>query len=197
MKSCHIIFLVISSIIGFYFNNYASKEANENIQYQEKFDDLIKKDTIVSCNCSNGINSVKIKSKYLIYKNLLQDSIFVVNQKLVFLINNKEIGNYKPPFLYSYVSLNGKKVKVLRTILAEAKCLENNSKHIIYSFYGFNTFDPEHEFFSLNSAKGNWLWYFYGDKYETYKKYGNQSKYIKKYGAKVTSLSNMVKVFPF
>lgn len=193
MKSCYIIFLIISSTIGFYFNNYASKKVNGNT----KFDDLTKKDTVISCNCLNGINSVKIKSKYLIYKNLPQDSIFVVNQKLVFLINNKEVGNYEPPFLYSHIILNGKKIKVLRTILAEAKCLENNSKNIIYSFYGFNTFDPEHEFFSLNSAKGNWLWYFYGDRYETYKKFGHQSNYIKKYGEDVTSLRNMVKVFPF
>lgn len=195
----YIILILILFVVGylFYFNNSTSKEVNRNIEDKEQFNSLIEKDTVILCNCSNGINSVKVKSKYLTYrKNLPQDSIFVINQKLIFLIDSKEVSTYEMPFLYSEVSLFNKKFKVSKTVLAKAKCLENNSKNVIYSFYGFHSFDPQHEFFSLNSAKGEWLWYFYGDTYETYKKYGNQSKYIKEYGSEVTSLDNMTEVFP-
>ncbi|PLK42099.1 hypothetical protein [Emticicia sp. TH156] len=195
----YIILILILFVVGFllYFNNSASKEANENIENKEQPNNLIEKDTVISCTCSNGTNSVKVKTKYLTYsKNSPQDSIFVINQKLFFIIDNKEVGTYEMPFFYTDVSLFNKKFKVSKTVLGGAKCLENNSKNVIYSFYGFHAFDPQHEFFSLNSAKGEWLWYFYGDRYETYKKYGNESKYIKEYGSEVTSLNNMIKVFP-
>lgn len=198
--SNYIIPLLVLFVIGFllYFNNSASKVVNKSVDNKEESKSLIEKDTIISCTCSNGINTVKVKSKYLTYsKNPPQDSIFILNQKLIFLIDGKEVGTYEMPFRYSEVSLFNKKFRVSKTVLTEAKCLENNSGSVIYSFYGLHTFDPQHEFFSLNSAKGEWLWYFYGDRYETYKKYGNESKYIKEYGSEVTSLNNMIEVFPY
>lgn len=201
MKSYnYIILILILFVVGFllYFNSSASAEVNKNIKKKEQPNSLIEKDTIILCTCLNGINSVKIKSKYLISnKNLPQDSIFVINQKLIFLIDNKEVGTYEMPFRYLEVSFFNKKFNLSKTVLVMAKCLENNSGNVIYSFYGLHTIDTEHEFFSLNSAKGDWLWYFYGDRYETYKKYGNKLKYIKEYGSELTSLNNMIKVFPY
>lgn len=168
-----------------------SAEVNQHIMFDEQR--LIEKDTSITCVCGDSVHSVKVISKYL---DSTQDSNFVLDQKLIFLKNGIVVSTIELPFNYTSIEKLNNKVRVSKSVLLQAKCLINKSGKIIYSFYGSHTFDPQHEFFSYNDENGQWLWYFYGDRYDTYKKYGNESKFIKEFGDELSSLNNMVKIFP-
>ncbi|MBK7220998.1 MAG: hypothetical protein IPH94_06565 [Saprospiraceae bacterium] len=165
----------------------------EQISKLDEKHEIFWKDTTMICKCKDGIHSVKIESKY---NDLSQDSIFVLNQKLIFMNDGVSVKTLELPFDRTLVEILNTKVRVNKSVLSEAKCLINKEGKVIYSFYGSHAFDPQHEFFSYNDENGKWLWYYYGDRYEAYKKFGDESRYKKEFGKEISSLNNMTKVFP-
>jgi hypothetical protein len=139
------------------------------------------------------MHSVKVRSKYL---RPTQDSFFVLDQELIFYKNGKEVLKKDLPFKSLEIDFLNTKVKIAKSVLLKAKCIVKKNK-TIYSFYGSHAFDPQHEFFSLNNEKGEWLWYYYGDKYEVYDKFGSESKYVEEFGDELSSLDEMIKIFPY
>lgn len=187
--------LVVISLYLFGCSSQTSQaklsKVKENINIDEN--QIIEKDTTITCACNDGLHSVKVFSKYI---DLSPDSNFVLNQYLIFIKDGVNLTTIELPFDYTVVEILNSKIRVYKSVLLEAKCITSKSGKNIYSFYGAHAFDPQHEFFSYNDENGKWLWYFYGDRYETFKKIGDESNYKKEFGNELSSLNNMTEVFP-
>ena len=86
-------------------------------------------------------------------------------------------------FMKQEVEASGRTIDVLTTVVTEAKCIRSNSDgSLIYSVYGIGLTDPPHEFFGLLSEEGKWLWYYYGNQYDTYSQHGNKDSLISIFG---------------
>lgn len=90
----------------------------------------------------------------------------------------------------------GTSIDVLDTAITKAKCI-NSVEGSIYSIYGVSVAGPSHEFFGIVSGEGDWLWYYYGDRYEVYNEYGDIDSLSAIYGEDVlNSLDGMLSTFP-
>ncbi len=189
----NILAISILVMVGCSSHTSQSKVSKINKSNNADKNKIPQKDTTISCVCKDGLHSVKVTSKYI---DLSSDSNFVLNQKLNFMKDNVILTTIDLPFDFTVVEILNTKVSVFKTVLLEAKCITSKSGKIIYSFYGAHAFDPQHEFFSYNDENGKWLWYFYGDKYETFRKFGDESNYKKEFGNELSNLNSMIEIFP-
>lgn len=178
---------------------------------QNTFDklDSIKNDTIMDkpitknkekltynkiCKCGKG--SLTVNTEYYITHDTLNEkSYIIINQDLVFAIDQKVVKSIKPPYKHLKRIINDQLINVPITDVYSVKCIEKDNQYA-YKLYGANIYDPPHEFFSLNDLEGNWLWYFYGDRYDIYKSFGDEQVYIKKFGKQLNDLNDMIIVVP-
>ena len=161
-------------------------------------EDSVKKEYEIMINCDE---ETKILSKinYInVDKSISAFRPLVLHQQLDFYIKNKLIKSVTFPFNTSKIQLNEEVIKVQNTTICDIECLKNEKGELIYKLYGSNNFDPPHEFFGLISKRGEWLWYYYGDRYDVYKKHGDEKVYIEEYGeSQINNLGYMQEVCPF
>lgn len=146
------------------------------------------------CNCGNG--NLTVNTEYYNVEDTLNSYNYIIlNQELVFTIDQKVVKKIKPPYRQLKRIINNQLISVPITDIYSVKCIEKDNQYA-YKLYGANLYDPPHEFFSLNDLEGNWLSYFYGDRYEVYESFGSDEPYIKKFGEHVIRLNDMIKVVP-
>lgn len=147
-----------------------------------------------SCDCGKGNLTVNTKY-YNIHDTINNYNYIITHQELVFNIDNKIIKKVIPPYKHIERTIYNQPYNVPVTDIYSIKCVQKDNE-FIYSIYGGNIYDPPHEFFSLNNLEGEWLWYFYGDRYDTYDSFGDYELYVKKFGEQVNKLDDMIEVIP-
>lgn len=148
----------------------------------------------VNCDCGDSSRLI-VETLYLtVPDSLSYHGIFIIEQKLHF-VNGKSSKFLALPFFNRKIGYKPDSLTVEETALYEVKCIFNDKRQV-YMLYGGNWFDPPHEFFGLCSVDGNWLAYYYGSMYETFKEYGDYQVYEQEFGEDIHSLEEMISVLP-
>lgn len=146
------------------------------------------------CDCGKG--NLTVNTEYYNIPDTINNYNYIItHQELVFNIDNKIIKKVIPPYKHIERMIYNQLYNVPVTDIYSVKCVQKNNE-FIYSIYGGNIYDPPHEFFSFNNLEGEWLWYFYGDRYDTYKSFGDKNPYIERFGEQLNKLDDMTQVVP-
>ena len=183
--------------------NYDSRQEKDNTvvgkvekiesQNPPELDFFVEKEYTSYINC-DSYKELAVKTTYINVSDIISPyRPLIINQELFFY---KEGVKVTFPFNKRRVDLNGKPTEVFDTAICKVKCHRSEKGNWLYNIYGINNFDPPHEFFGLISPQGEWLWYYYGDRYDIYKSYGNNEEYIEEYGEELNSLKDMKQVCP-
>ncbi|GAA0875023.1 hypothetical protein GCM10009118_14310 [Wandonia haliotis] len=142
-------------------------------------------------------NLVKIKTTYSKVDDTISFRGFIVkNQEITIDKDDNTQLRVKLPFEFQTISTGTDSTIVMSTSVSKIQCLNVNGNTII-KLYGTNFFDPHHEFLGLVSLDGDWLWYYYGTMYETYKEFGKKQEWNNKIGEdKISDLNGMINVLP-
>lgn len=90
--------------------------------------------------------------------------------------------------------ISGTDTKQLEGVIMAVKTIHIKDD-IIYSFYGGGQDNDMAEFFGLADIKGNWLWYYFGTKKDTFVEFGNYNLVLQKYGDEINDISNIKSIY--
>lgn len=150
----------------------------------------------MECSC-DGKNALEFTSLYFkVADTIGRDGFFATQQQMKLRMDGRIYPVENPATNKEYVLINNDSVHILSTTLRKVKCVKKDND-FVYSIYGSNSTDPPHEFFGVLSRSGKWLWYYYGNTNEIFKRHGKLKRITSKYPKdEIRSLKNMVDVLP-
>lgn len=199
--------ITILLLLLFFQSCYLRQNRPSSYKKQEENSLETNKDSLISNLYLEKHNSISLgcdlKRKLIVHTTFITvpDSIsfyrpLILNQDLVFYFEKKPIKTVSFPFHKKLIEVNSQTFRVNNTAICKIKCHQGKQGNWIYNIQGSYNFDPPHEFFGLISDKGEWLWYFYGARNETYESFGDLEEYLEEYGEDINNLRDMIKVCP-
>lgn len=194
---------LIASVFFFSCRNSSVDHHSASTSVQDDtIEEKIIKDSLISYSivCKSSVTAeLRIATVYF-HENLESNksipNLFAVkDQVLSYFVDGKKVNETKLPFTTLIVPLaNGKDEAILPVVVHRVKALKKDGMAIYY-IYGMDN-NLTSEFFGYSDSDGKWIYYYYGNKDEVYKKYGDDNDIIQLFGDEASNLDKMLIVYP-